>query len=197
MKVSLVGLCLGVLLLSAACTDSKKPPRDPNILRGDDTVYGEGSGSSTQNSTSDELIEEDPTSYTSYSTDGEVESGEIDLSVSMDADPNNLNWEPIYFDFDQDQVTDVSREKLISYSQVLKARPNLRVLLEGHCDHRGTEDYNLALGERRAQSVKRFFLELGVPASQMRTISYGELRPLSKEDNESAWARNRRVSFAF
>lgn len=191
--------CLSLFLTLFACGGgSKSPDRDPNVLNDESTVYGESSSRISTNTTDgEEQVSEDPTSYTDYGGNDDISSDEIEVSTTFGTDINSLNWEPIYFDFDQFQVTDAARQKLSQYAEFLKQRPDIRVLLEGHCDFRGTEDYNLALGERRAQAVKRFFIELGVSASQLRTISYGELRPESQEDNEAGWARNRRVSFAF
>jgi peptidoglycan-associated lipoprotein len=81
------------------------------------------------------------------------------------------------------------------YVSVLNANPDLKVLVEGHCDERGTEEYNLALGERRANRVKTYLVNAGVDASRLKTISYGELRPKAQGSNEEAWALNRRAHF--
>jgi len=193
-------LGLGFLFLAIGCgpSESKKPSQRPNVVSDDSTVYGQDAtdGRSTSN-TADEEISEDPVAYTDYSAEGSVESNLMDLPNSGSNLLADLEWEPIYFDFDQSQITDTGRSKLRDYARYLLDNPNQEVLLEGHCDSRGTDNYNLALGERRAQSVKRYFVELGVSATRIRTISYGELRPQVPEENEAAWARNRRVSFAF
>lgn len=186
---------LGFTMLS--CGGKESTNRDPNILNDGSTVYGDGTRNNQSSADGEEEISADPTSYTDYGGSDDVSSSEIDISTSYDNDLANLNWPPIYFDFDQSTITQDAMDKLRQYAEVLKARPDVRVLLEGHCDFRGTEDYNLALGERRAQTVKRYFLELGVRESQMRTISYGELRPEAQANDEAAWAKNRRVSFAF
>jgi len=103
--------------------------------------------------------------------------------------------EDVHFDFDKSDLTDKAREILNRHAQVLRANPGLNVLIEGHCDERGTEDYNLALGERRAERVREYLGSAGVSASSMRTISYGELRPEIDASNEEAWAVNRRAHF--
>ncbi|MCU0604781.1 MAG: OmpA family protein, partial [Desulfobacterales bacterium] len=77
----------------------------------------------------------------------------------------------------------------------LKANPNVKVTIEGHCDDRGTNEYNLALGEARARSAKAFLVDMGVPAARMATISYGEERPAVRGDTEEAWVKNRRAHF--
>ena len=199
MRFSMAILCLSLLFSIFACGPGTKPTtQNPNVLNDGSTVYGESPSDSSDSQTDgEEQVDADPTSYTDFGSDESVSSSDIDISSTFGTDINSLNWEPIYFDFDQSQVPQTALEKLNQYAQFLKQRPDVRVLLEGHCDFRGTEDYNLALGERRAQAVKRFFMELGVSADQMRTISYGELRPQSQDDNEAGWAMNRRVSFAF
>jgi peptidoglycan-associated lipoprotein len=74
--------------------------------------------------------------------------------------------------------------------------PNAKIRIEGHCDERGTNEYNMALGERRANSAKKYLIKLGVKESQLSTISYGEEKPLDPGHNEEAWAMNRRAHFA-
>lgn len=180
-----------------ACGPGKNSNDKSQVLNDGSTVYGDRDGGGTGTSSGDEQISADPTDYTIYDDSGSISSSELDISDVTSANLEELNWDPIYFDFDQSSVTELARNKLRQYAAFLKSRSEIQVLLEGHCDHRGTEDYNLALGERRAQAVKRYLMEMGVPSSQMRTISYGELRPESPEGNEAAWALNRRVSFAF
>lgn len=200
MKSVWVALGFGVLLFTLACgpSDPKKPSNSSNVIRDDSTVYGNGnSDSGTDTSATDEQISEDPVAYTEFQSEGDVESGLMDISESTSSRLADLEWEPIYFDFDQFQITDAGRSQLRAYAQYLLDNPNQEILLEGHCDTRGTDNYNLALGERRAQAVKRYFVELGVSGTRIRTISYGELRPQVAQENEAAWARNRRVSFAF
>lgn len=103
--------------------------------------------------------------------------------------------EPIYFDFDRSDIKPEYRPVLERKAAWLKARPEYRVRIEGHCDERGTAEYNVALGEKRALSVRDYLAALGVPAKRMSTISYGEERPASQGEDEAAWAKNRRVEF--
>jgi len=103
----------------------------------------------------------------------------------------------IYFDYDQSAIRSDQRDGLRSDAEAIKARPELKVVtLEGNCDERGSEEYNLALGERRAHSVKNYLIDLGVPAARMRTVSFGESKPAVAGHDESAWKWNRRVDFA-
>ena len=103
--------------------------------------------------------------------------------------------EDVRFDFDKSDLRDDARAILGRHAQVLRANPGLNVLIEGHCDERGTEDYNLALGERRAERVREYLVSLGVSSGNLRTISYGELRPAMEGSNEEAWEANRRAHF--
>jgi peptidoglycan-associated lipoprotein len=101
----------------------------------------------------------------------------------------------LYFEFDRYELTDAARTSLGELAQALRANPRLGLLLEGHADDRGTPEYNLALGERRAQAVKDFLVAAGVDASRLATVSYGEERPVDPAQDEIAWALNRRVHF--
>ena len=103
--------------------------------------------------------------------------------------------EDIYFDFDSIQLTPEAMDILAKKGKWLRDNPSARVTIEGHCDNRGTNEYNLALGEGRAQSAKTFLTDLGIDISRLNTISYGEERPLDPQQTEMAWAKNRRAHF--
>jgi peptidoglycan-associated lipoprotein len=98
----------------------------------------------------------------------------------------------VFFDFDRSDIKPEGRAVLQRQAEWLKKYPNVTVTVEGHCDDRGTREYNLALGERRANAVKKVLVALGVPANRVSTISYGKERPAVPGDNEQAWAQNRR-----
>lgn len=108
---------------------------------------------------------------------------------------NRFLNENIYFDFDSSVLTYQAQELLKEKAQWLKDNPDANVVIEGHCDERGTNAYNLALGERRAESAKTFLVNLGISSTRMTTISYGEERPVDLGHNEEAWAKNRRAKF--
>ena len=99
----------------------------------------------------------------------------------------------IYFDTDKYDIDSQDAAALRSQAQYLSQYTNARATIEGHADERGTRDYNLALGERRANSAKNYLVSLGVPANRLSTISYGKERPVALGSNESAWAQNRRA----
>jgi peptidoglycan-associated lipoprotein len=98
----------------------------------------------------------------------------------------------VFFDFDKSDIKPEGRQVLQRQADWLKKYPNVTVTIEGHCDERGTREYNLALGERRAAAVKKMLVALGIPASRISTISYGKERPAVVGSNEAAWAQNRR-----
>jgi peptidoglycan-associated lipoprotein len=101
----------------------------------------------------------------------------------------------IYFDFDKYAIRPGDAEILKAIAAVLKKYPSVKIQIEGHCDERGTNEYNLALGERRANSTKDYLLSLGISKDRLSAISYGEERPLDPGHNEEAWAKNRRAHF--
>jgi len=101
----------------------------------------------------------------------------------------------INFEFDRYDLSPDMRAILKSHAAWLKANPQVKVEIEGHCDERGTNEYNLALGAKRAESAKRYLSDLGISPSRLSTISYGEELPLCKEQNETCWAKNRRAHF--
>jgi len=101
----------------------------------------------------------------------------------------------IHFDFDKYDIRPADVEILKDNAAVLKKFSTVKIQIEGHCDERGTIEYNLALGERRANSTKRYLLSLGLPADRISTISYGEEKPLDPGHHEDAWTKNRRAAF--
>jgi len=100
-----------------------------------------------------------------------------------------------FFDYDQSDLREDARSALAANAEWLKKYPSVQVLIEGHCDERGTAEYNLALGERRAVSARAYLVSLGIDASRLRTVSYGSEFPFDPAHQESAWSRNRRAHF--
>ncbi len=101
----------------------------------------------------------------------------------------------VYFDYDKTTLKEDARETLKKHADWLNKNGDVKVIIEGHCDERGTAEYNLALGERRAKAAARYLSDLGVSAQRISTISYGFERPLDPRHNEEAWAKNRRAHF--
>ncbi len=102
---------------------------------------------------------------------------------------------PIHFDFDKYDIRPADAEILKGNSALLKKFSNVKIQIEGHCDERGTNEYNLALGERRANTTKKYLISLGIAGDRVSTISYGEEKPLDPGHNEEAWGKNRRAQF--
>jgi peptidoglycan-associated lipoprotein len=103
--------------------------------------------------------------------------------------------ERIYFGFDQSDLSSAARQALVEKAEVLRATPSLSLRIEGHADERGSDEYNLALSQRRAAAAKRFLVSLGLSEARVETVGYGEEQPLDQEESEAAWARNRRDDF--
>lgn len=101
----------------------------------------------------------------------------------------------IYFEFDKSNLGSEAQETLKKKAAFLRYNPSFALLIAGNCDNRGTEEYNLALGERRADSAKQYLIALGISGDRIETISYGELRPADPANNEVAWSLNRRDTF--
>jgi len=109
--------------------------------------------------------------------------------------PDIIMQEDIYFEFDKSTLTPTAQDNLLRKAQWLRENSDTTATIEGHCDNRGTNEYNLALGDRRAESAKSFLVDLGIDASRLTTISYGEERSVCPQQNEECWAKNRRNHF--
>ncbi len=107
----------------------------------------------------------------------------------------DLNIQNIYFDFDKSSIRPDAREILKANTEIFTKNNSAAIVIEGYCDERGTAEYNMALGERRAQEAKKYLVNLGINASRVETISYGEEKPANAAHDEAAWAQNRRAQF--
>lgn len=105
------------------------------------------------------------------------------------------SFEPVYFDFDKYNIRTDQQNKLKNLADYLKDNPKVLILIEGHCDERGTDEYNLVLGEQRALRTRNFLIALGISPKRLYTISFGEEKPADPGHNEEAWAKNRRCEF--
>jgi peptidoglycan-associated lipoprotein len=124
-------------------------------------------------------------------------SGAASTSMSDQKRAELLAQHRVHFAFDSSAIDDDARAIIEAHASYLAANPSIKVSLEGNCDERGTREYNLALGERRSQSVEKMMKVLGVAASRIKTVSYGEEKPLCQEHNESCWRQNRRVEIVY
>ncbi|MEN2986355.1 MAG: peptidoglycan-associated lipoprotein Pal [Thermodesulfovibrionaceae bacterium] len=141
-----------------------------------------------------QLIEEKPKEEIAKETKGEeivfIPPSEIIKKLQQEV-------KDIHFDFDKYDIKQEDIPTLKKVASVLHKYPNLKLLIEGHCDERGTNEYNFVLGQKRANSAKQFLISLGVSSSRIEIISYGEEKPLCTEQNESCWQKNRRAHFIF
>jgi peptidoglycan-associated lipoprotein len=114
---------------------------------------------------------------------------------SLDELNRDSPFRPVFFELDEAELDDVGRKTAQSNADLLKKYQSWVVTVEGHCDERGTAEYNLALGERRAVSVKTYLVSLGIAPDRIRTVTYGKEFPFDPGHNENAWAKNRRAHF--
>ena len=105
------------------------------------------------------------------------------------------NVKDAFFDFNKSDVRADARDNLAKTAEFLRSYPQIRVTIEGHCDERGSTEYNIGLGERRAQAAKNYLISLGISATRMDTVSWGKERPFCSEHDESCWQQNRRAHF--
>lgn len=109
--------------------------------------------------------------------------------------PADLKLSNIFFDFDKSDVRSDQRSAINRNAELLKRYPSVSIRIEGHCDERGSDEYNIALGNRRAEATKRYLVEYGIAGNRIQTISYGESRPVDPGHTEAAWTKNRRSEF--
>ncbi len=122
-------------------------------------------------------------------------SGEDVMSQDLQTLNSKGYLKDAFFDFDKADLRDDARSALASDAQWLKQYGAIKVLVEGHCDERGTEEYNLSLGQKRASAVKEYLVSLGVEGSRVNTVSYGKARPFCTDHDETCWQQNRRGHF--
>ena len=116
-------------------------------------------------------------------------------SKSIDDLNRDSPLRPLFFELDSSDVSTDGQQVLQANAAVLKKYPGMQITIEGHCDERGTAEYNLALGERRALSAKNYLVSLGIPADKVKTVSYGKEFPFDAGHDDGAWANNRRAHF--
>lgn len=101
----------------------------------------------------------------------------------------------VHFDYDRYNLTEEAQQALKNNVEWLQKNKNIKIQIEGHCDNRGTPEYNVALGQKRAEAVRSYFIDLGISAKRLSMVSYGEEKPLNFEETEDAWFQNRRAEF--
>ena len=124
-----------------------------------------------------------------------VTDGAVDSGLASSDSGNAMGLQTVFFPFDSSELKDEGKPAIENNANIMKENPSLKVQIEGHCDERGGIQYNLALGERRANSVKQAMTKAGIASSRITTISLGKERPLVPGSSEEAWAKNRRGNF--
>jgi peptidoglycan-associated lipoprotein len=172
-----IAVYLGLAILAAACA-SETPKTEAPVTEGGKTTTSPSTAQGTGSTTS-------PTQTTG------VEGNPL-------RDPNNiLSKRSVYFDFDSNVVKDEFRPLVQAHARYMVEHRDSRARIEGNCDERGSREYNLALGQRRAEAVKKIMTVLGVSDGRIETISYGEEKPVAMGHDEAAWAKNRRADIKY
>jgi peptidoglycan-associated lipoprotein len=171
-----IAVYLGLAIHAAACA-SETPKSEAPVTEG-----GKATAPSTSQGTG--------------STSSPAQSADVQGNPLHD--PNNvLSKRSVYFDFDSNVVKDEFRPLVQAHARYMVEHRDSRVRIEGNCDERGSREYNLALGQRRAEAVKKIMTVLGAPDARIETISYGEEKPVAMGHDESSWAKNRRADIKY
>jgi len=142
-----------------------------------------------------DVKQDEPLINPSGDTGGAADTGSGNVNSAQTPDTSSGDMQIAYFDFDSYKINGSAKSALKANADWLKSNPNATVQIEGHCDERGTTEYNLALGERRANAAKTYLVRLGIDKGRLSTISYGKERPADPGHDESAWSKNRRAVF--
>lgn len=143
----------------------------------------------------DQAITQPPVAPPKDTTPVQDQQAAKDTTVADENLKDVMAFDTIYFDFDSFVLSDAARAMLDKNAQLMLKRTGDKIRLEGNCDERGSDEYNLALGEKRAKAALNYLLTLGVPQERLNVISYGEEKPANQGHDEAAWAKNRRVDF--
>jgi peptidoglycan-associated lipoprotein len=154
----------------------------------------DSAGDTTASSTSSTASASGSSSTASTASSGSASSGSAAGSTTSPADTLATIGNTVYFSYDSAALDGNSKGSLFRQAAFLNANPTLTVTIEGHCDERGTREYNLALGERRAAAARDYLLAQGVDPARIKVISYGKERPAMAGSNEESWAKNRRAA---
>jgi peptidoglycan-associated lipoprotein len=182
-------LCISALIIVSCVTKNyqekkdRKPPADSEMM-------------GKPGKPSEKPIEEtDVTAEKRIEAASSAAVKEVKSDQDIKSEVRTFESTPIYFDFDSSLLTPDARSALVKLAKWLQANPQYFIEIEGHSDERGSEGYNLALGETRAASAKKYLHALAVEAHRISTLSYGEEKPADTGKNETAWAKNRRIEF--
>jgi peptidoglycan-associated lipoprotein len=187
-RVGFKGTIAGLMLCTLIATScgGKKPP----VARPAPPPVGSGAGSTASRPPAPPEPVAEPTIVPQEPIRDERIS-----SASLDDLNRNSPLKPAFFDYDSSELSADGQRALNDNAGLLRQYPNWTVTIEGHCDERGTAEYNLALGERRAVAARTYLVSLGISADRLRTVSYGKEFPFDPGHDEAAWAKNRRAHF--
>jgi peptidoglycan-associated lipoprotein len=176
-------VAMAALVVSGACGKKKPPVARPGI-----PPPGAGAAGSRPGTPPEPVRESVPVP---------AEPIASDTLSSTDIDTLNRNspFQPVFYAYDQDTIDAAGQQALNGNAELMKKYPTWVVTIEGHSDERGTAEYNLALGERRALAARNYLVSLGVPADRLRTVSYGKEFPFEPGHDETSWSKNRRAHF--
>jgi peptidoglycan-associated lipoprotein len=181
LSIFVVIVCLGVIL--SGCTQKAVVKEEPSA-KGAELSQAGKDAKEAEKIREEEMKKEFEKSLVAKKTPG-IEGTVLESKMLKD----------IHFDFDRYNIRIEEAQVLKENFALMKKYPGMKFQIEGHCDERGTGEYNLALGERRANSAKKYLISLGIEPSRISTISYGEERPFDQGHNEDAWTKNRRAHF--
>ena len=186
-------LCITAVFVTACQTVTDEIIEDSTVIVGVDQLENEGFGVSSGNTGLDLTALEGGSNSSVIAIDDEVESAQAVLdNVNSDIDTR-----VIYFQFDSEKISEDSLRTLEAHGDFISTNANVFLRLEGHSDERGSREYNIALGDRRAQSVRRVLLFQGASVDQLETVSYGEEQPAVSTHTEDSWSKNRRVDLVY
>ena len=180
-KIFALSFVLAALLILPACRTKTKPQPQPEPVKTD--TVGEVAPPPT--------TVEEPTDFVQPAATAEDLPSDI---ADLNRTAQERGWiRDAFFAFDESTLSQDAQDALSASATWLKAHPQYNLVVEGHCDERGTEQYNLALGDRRANTAKDYMVTLGIDTGRVKTVSYGEERPFDSGHEEAAWAKNRRA----
>jgi peptidoglycan-associated lipoprotein len=194
-----LAISLGVLIVLTGCSSQKTATatQDQSSLpRQEQRTSSESIGKASPKPTEEVRVTEAgvPPEPAQKSSPVASEQQEVSPTLTSPA-PQTGSVRDVFFDFDSFALKGDARTTLETNTRLFKSEKSIKILIEGHCDERGTAAYNLLLGEKRAQATKRYLEDLGVPSSDIQVISYGKERPSCVEHRESCWQQNRRAHF--
>lgn len=192
-QLGIIAICIAIAISAAGCKSSKKTPTVTQLP-------GAGTGTGTTTPTVEQTTPPVQPGTGPSATDltKPQYTGDLPDPKGLDnmiPDREFFKAQTVYFDFDRSAIKESERSKIDFVAKYLKENPETKIQIEGHCDERGTEEYNRALGERRALAIREYLINAGVSGSRLYTISYGEDKPVDPAHNEAAWAKNRRGEF--